>query len=64
MLRSSLPVTVSLSDIKSQYLTFDRWSVAYYDVLVDTVSGGKGKMFYHFCYTTGAFSISDVGGTT
>jgi len=40
------------------------WSVAYYDVLVNTVGGGKGKMFYHFRNTTGAFPISDVGGTT
>jgi len=31
------------------------WSVEYYDVLQNTVGGGKGKMFYHFRNTTGAF---------
>jgi len=37
------------------------WSVAYYDVLVNTVGGGKGKMFYHFRNTTGAFPMSEDG---
>lgn len=31
------------------------WSVEYYDILQNTVGGGKGKMFYHFRNTTGAF---------
>jgi len=34
------------------------WSVSYYDKLVNTVGGGKGKMFYHFRNTTGAFPTS------
>lgn len=37
------------------------WSVAYYDVLVNTVGGGKGKMFYHFRNTTGTFPTSEGG---
>jgi len=37
------------------------WSVEYYDVLVNTVGGGKGKMFYHFRNTTGAFPTSEGG---
>jgi HAD superfamily hydrolase (TIGR01509 family) len=32
------------------------WSVEYYDVLQNTVGGGKGKMFYHFRNT--AFPMS------
>jgi len=32
-----------------------QWSVEYYDILQNTVGGGKGKMFYHFRNTTGAF---------
>ena len=31
------------------------WSVEYYDILQNTVGGGKPKMFYHFRNTTGAF---------
>lgn len=31
------------------------WSVAYYDVLQNTVGGGKPKMFFHFRNTTGQF---------
>jgi len=31
------------------------WTVEYYDVLQNTVGGGKNKMFYHFRNTTGAF---------
>lgn len=33
------------------------WTVEYYDVLQNTVGGGKGKMFYHFRNTTGAFPM-------
>ena len=36
------------------------WSVAYYDVLQNTVGGGKPKMFFHFRETTKAFPM--VGG--
>lgn len=36
------------------------WSVAYYDVLQNTVGGGKPKMFFHFRNTTGEFPM--VGG--
>jgi HAD superfamily hydrolase (TIGR01509 family) len=36
------------------------WSVAYYDVLQNTVGGGKPKMFFHFRNTTGEFP--SVGG--
>ncbi|EJK61435.1 hypothetical protein THAOC_18080 [Thalassiosira oceanica] len=38
------------------------WSVPYYDVLQNTVGGGKNKMFYHFRNTTKAFPTFD-GGT-
>ena len=31
------------------------WTVAYYDILQNTVGGGKNKMFFHFRNTTGAF---------
>jgi HAD superfamily hydrolase (TIGR01509 family) len=31
--------------------------VAYYDILQNTVGGGKPKMFYHFRNTTGAFPM-------
>lgn len=34
------------------------WSVPYYDVLQNTVGGGKGKMFFHFRNTTGVFPMS------
>lgn len=37
------------------------WSVAYYDILQNTVGGGKNKMFFHFRNTTGAFPISEDG---
>lgn len=37
------------------------WSVAYYDVLQNTVGGGKNKMFFHFRNTTGAFPSSEDG---
>lgn len=33
------------------------WSVEYYDVLQNTVGGGKPKMFFHFRNTTGAFPM-------
>jgi len=38
-----------------------RWSVGYYDILQNTVGGGKGKMFYHFRNTTGAFPTAEGG---
>lgn len=31
------------------------WTVAYYDILQNTVGGGKNKMFFHFRNTTGTF---------
>jgi len=34
------------------------WSVEYYDILQNTVGGGKNKMFYHFRNTTKAFPTS------
>jgi len=34
------------------------WSVEYYDILQNTVGGGKGKMFFHFRNTTGTFPDS------
>ncbi|CAB9505880.1 dehalogenase-like hydrolase domain-containing protein At4g39970 [Seminavis robusta] len=34
------------------------WSVEYYDVLQNTVGGGKPKMFFHFRNTTKAFPMS------
>lgn len=37
------------------------WSVAYYDVLQNTVGGGKNKMFFHFRNTTGAFPTFEDG---
>ncbi|KAL7548960.1 hypothetical protein ACHAWF_012246 [Thalassiosira exigua] len=37
------------------------WTVAYYDVLQNTVGGGKNKMFFHFRNTTGAFPASEGG---
>ena len=40
---------------------FQRWSVEYYDILQNTVGGGKGKMFYHFRTTTGCFPTSEGG---
>lgn len=39
------------------------WSVAYYDVLQNTVGGGKNKMFFHFRNTTGEFPVSSEDGT-
>jgi HAD superfamily hydrolase (TIGR01509 family) len=33
------------------------WSVEYYDVLQNTVGGGKPKMFFHFRNTTGQFPM-------
>lgn len=35
------------------------WSVEYYDVLQNTVGGGKPKMFFHFRNTTGQFPFVD-----
>ena len=35
------------------------WSVEYYDVLQNTVGGGKNKMFFHFRNTTKAFPTSN-----
>ena len=40
------------------------WSVEYYDVLQNTVGGGKNKMFFHFRNTTGVFPMSDNGETS
>ena len=37
------------------------WTVEYYDVLQNTVGGGKNKMFFHFRETKGAFPTSDDG---
>ncbi|KAL9183727.1 hypothetical protein ACHAXT_004583 [Thalassiosira profunda] len=37
------------------------WSVPYYDVLQNTVGGGKNKMFFHFRETKGAFPTSEDG---
>mmetsp|Transcript_26149 Transcript_26149/g.38727 ORF Transcript_26149/g.38727 Transcript_26149/m.38727 type:complete len:330 (+) Transcript_26149:136-1125(+) len=34
------------------------WTVEYYDVLQNTVGGGKNKMFFHFRNTTKAFPTS------
>lgn len=34
------------------------WSIEYYDVLQNTVGGGKNKMFFHFRNTTKAFPES------
>ena len=34
------------------------WSVEYYDILQNTVGGGKPKMFYHFRTTVGKFPMS------
>lgn len=36
-----------------------QWSVEYYDVLQNTVGGGKPKMFFHFRNTTGKFPLVD-----
>ena len=35
------------------------WTVEYYDILQNTVGGGKNKMFYHFRDTKGAFPTSE-----
>jgi len=40
------------------------WTVEYYDVLQNTVGGGKAKMFYHFRTTTGAFPTFSEDGST
>ncbi len=37
------------------------WTVEYYDVLQNTVGGGKNKMFFHFRETKGAFPTSENG---
>jgi len=37
------------------------WTVEYYDVLQNTVGGGKNKMFFHFRETKGAFPTSEDG---
>jgi len=37
------------------------WSTEYYDVLQNTVGGGKNKMFFHFRNTTKAFPTSENG---
>jgi len=37
------------------------WTVEYYDILQNTVGGGKNKMFYHFRETKGAFPTSEDG---
>jgi HAD superfamily hydrolase (TIGR01509 family) len=46
---------------KAADLTIDgtpvEWSVEYYDVLQNTVGGGKPKMFFHFRTTTGKFPM-------
>jgi len=40
------------------------WTEAYYDILQNTVGGGKGKMFYHFRNTTCAFPTFVEEGVT
>jgi HAD superfamily hydrolase (TIGR01509 family) len=46
---------------KAADLTIDgepvEWTVKYYDVLQNTVGGGKPKMFFHFRNTTGQFPM-------
>ena len=46
---------------KAAALTIDgrpvEWSVEYYDILQNTVGGGKPKMFFHFRNTTGQFPM-------
>ena len=37
------------------------WTVDYYDVLQNTVGGGKNKMFFHFRETKGTFPTSEDG---
>lgn len=37
------------------------WSIPYYDVLQNTVGGGKNKMFFHFRNTTGTFPTFEDG---
>ena len=37
------------------------WTVEYYDILQNTVGGGKNKMFYHFRETKEAFPTSEDG---
>ncbi len=37
------------------------WTVAYYDILQNTVGGGKNKMFFHFRNTTMAFPEYEDG---
>ncbi|KAL7435181.1 hypothetical protein ACHAXH_007410 [Discostella pseudostelligera] len=37
------------------------WTVAYYDILQNTVGGGKNKMFFHFRNTTKAFPTFEDG---
>jgi len=39
------------------------WTVAYYDILQNTVGGGKGKMFFHFRNTTKEFPTSNLLGS-
>lgn len=38
------------------------WSVEYYDILQNTVGGGKPKMFHHFRKTVGAFPSFEKDG--
>lgn len=38
------------------------WTNEYYDILQNTVGGGKNKMFFHFRSTTGAFPSFVEGG--
>lgn len=40
------------------------WTVEYYDILQNTVGGGKGKMFYHFRNTTSQFPTFTKDGET
>lgn len=40
------------------------WSVEYYDILQNTVGGGKPKMFHHFRNTVGAFPTFVKDGVT
>ena len=46
---------------KDAELTIDgkpvEWTVDYYDILQNTIGGGKPKMFYHFRNTTGQFPM-------
>lgn len=46
-------------DLKTGETPVD-WNVDYYDILQNTVGGGKGKMFFHFRNTTKKFPTSNL----